>query len=87
MKKNKGFTLIELLAVIIILSIIALITVPVIINIIEKSSRSVAIDSTYNYISALEHKIALSSLDNKVYKNKSRYERKSSNRRIIYIKK
>ncbi len=73
MKKNKGFTLIELLAVIIILSIIALITVPVIINIIEKSSRSVAIDSTYNYISALEHKIALSSLDNKVYKDKENY--------------
>jgi len=71
--KRKGFTLIELLAVIIILSIIALITVPIIINIIEKVGKSAAIDSTYNYISAVEHKIALSSLDNKVYKDKENY--------------
>ena len=37
MKRTKGFTLIELIAVIIILSIIALITVPVVMNIIERA--------------------------------------------------
>ena len=38
-----GFTLIELLAVIIILSIIALITVPVIMNIIERQLKGIAL--------------------------------------------
>ena len=35
--KNKGFTLIELLAVIIILAIIALISMPLVLNTIEKA--------------------------------------------------
>ena len=54
MKKNKGFTLIELLAVIIILSIVALIIVPVIMNIIEKANRSAFKDSAYGVIKAAE---------------------------------
>ena len=37
--KNKGFTLIELLAVIVILSVITLITVPMITNVIEESKK------------------------------------------------
>ena len=37
--KNKGFTLIELLAVIIILSVVTLITVPMITNVIEESKK------------------------------------------------
>ena len=38
MRENyKGFTLVELLAIIVILAIIALITTPIILNIIEKS--------------------------------------------------
>ena len=40
MKNKKGFTLIELLAVIIILAVIALITVPVVVNMIEKANKS-----------------------------------------------
>ncbi len=49
-----GFTLIELLAVIIILSIIALITVPVIMNIIERANKSAFKDSAYGIIKAGE---------------------------------
>ncbi len=37
--KNKGFTLIELLAVIVILSVVTLITVPMITNVIEESKK------------------------------------------------
>jgi len=54
MKRNKGFTLIELLAVIIILAIIALITVPVIMNIIERANKSAFKDSAYGVIKAGE---------------------------------
>ncbi len=54
MKRNKGFTLIELLAVIIILAIIALITVPVIMNIIERANKSAFKDSAYGIIKAGE---------------------------------
>ena len=52
--KKKGFTLIELLAVIIILAIIALITVPVIMNIIERANKSAFKDSAYGIIKAGE---------------------------------
>ena len=54
MKKNKGFTLIELLAIIVILAIIAVITVPIILNIIEESSKGAAKDSAYGYKDAVE---------------------------------
>lgn len=53
-KGNKGFTLIELLAVIIILSVIALIAVPTIMGIIEETKASAAKDSAYGFISAAE---------------------------------
>ncbi len=51
---KRGFTLIELLAVIILLSIIALITVPTIMNIIEKAKKSSFKDSAYGIIKAGE---------------------------------
>ena len=35
--KNKGFTLVELLAIIVILAVVSLITVPVVTNIIKQS--------------------------------------------------
>ena len=50
MKSNKGFTLIELLAVIVILAIIALITVPIVIKIIDNAKKGAAEDSTYGVI-------------------------------------
>ena len=46
--KKKGFTLIELLAVIIILAVIALITVPIVLNIIEKSRKQAFLNSAYS---------------------------------------
>ena len=50
MKSNKGFTLIELLAVIVILAIIALITLPIVIRIIDNAKKGAAEDSTYGVI-------------------------------------
>ena len=57
MKKENGFTLIELLAVIVILSVIALIATPLILNIIEDSRKGTFKDSVYGAIKA--SKIAL----------------------------
>ena len=49
---KKGFTLIELLAIIVILSIIALITTPIILNIIQTSKENAFIDTGYSLIKA-----------------------------------
>ena len=49
-----GFTLIELLAVIIILGIIALITIPLVINIVEKSKKEAFKNSAYGIIKSGE---------------------------------
>ncbi len=54
MKRRSGFTLIELLAIIVILAIIAVITVPIILDIIERSSKGSAIDSAYGYKKAID---------------------------------
>ncbi len=50
---SKGFTLIELLAVIVILAIIALITTPVILNVIENARRNSAVDKAWGTIDAV----------------------------------
>ncbi len=42
---KKGFTLVELLAVIVILSVITLITVPMVMNVIEDSKKKAAVES------------------------------------------
>lgn len=52
MKESKGFTLIELLAVIVILALIALITTPMIIDVIEKSKKGALEDSAYGLLEA-----------------------------------
>lgn len=49
MKKNKGFTLIELLAVLVIMAVIALISVPIITNLI----RNARISSSENAVAGL----------------------------------
>ena len=50
---SKGFTLIELLAVIVILAIIALITTPIILNVIEDSRKNAAVDKAWGTIDAV----------------------------------
>ena len=69
MKNKKGFTLIELLAVILILAIIALVTVPIVINMIENARRKAAIDTAYGYIQAVEYAIDFSDANIKEYQN------------------
>lgn len=49
MKKN-GFTLVELLAVIVILAVISLITVPMVLNVIDKANRGALQDSAYGLV-------------------------------------
>ena len=54
MKNNqKGFTLIELLAIIVILAVIALITTPIILNVVEESRKNAAVDKAYGVIEAV----------------------------------
>ncbi len=51
---KKGFTLIELLAVIVILSVITLITVPMVMNVIEDSKRKAAVESVNGILDAAD---------------------------------
>ena len=63
MRKN-AFTLVELLAVIVILALIALITIPVILNVIEKSKIKTYQRSIDAYGGAINKAIAEYLLDN-----------------------
>lgn len=54
MRNDNGFTLIELLAVIIILAIIALITTPIILNVVNQAREDAAEDSAWGAINAVE---------------------------------
>ena len=62
---KKGFTLIELLAVIVILAILALISTPVILNIIEKARKKAFEDSIYGVLDAAQQYYVESYLDGK----------------------
>ncbi len=62
MKKN-GFTLIELLAVIIILAIIALITTPIILNVVNKARLDAAKDKAWGTIDAVRMAFAEAQAD------------------------
>ncbi len=53
--KKKGFALIELLAVIVVLSVIALITVPMIMNVIEKARKEAFKDSVLGAMNGVEY--------------------------------
>ncbi len=55
--EKEGFTLIELLAVIVILSLIALVSTPLVLNIIDKTKRKATILSAEEYIDNVEEKI------------------------------
>ena len=54
MKNMKGFTLVELLAVIVILAVVALITSPIILNVINNSRQSGAQDKAWGTIEAVK---------------------------------
>ena len=54
MKKKNGFTLVELLAILIILGIIAVITVPIISKILKDARINTLIDSSYGYVRAVD---------------------------------
>ena len=61
--KNKGFTLMELLAVVVILAVIALISIPLIRGIVQKSKKGAAESSAYGYIDAVEKAIILNQIN------------------------
>ena len=63
--KKRGFTLIELLAVIVVLSIIALIATPIVMNTIENVKKGAAEISAQNYIKAVDTTIATSVINKK----------------------
>ena len=68
-RKNKGFTLVELLAVIVILSLVALIATPIILNVINDAKKQAAKDSAYGYMDAVEKYIISSELEDKSIKD------------------
>lgn len=64
MKKNKkGFTLIELLAVIVIIAIIAMISFPIINNIIRKAREKAFLDTAYGVLEGAEWYYAKNNLE------------------------
>ena len=65
--KKKGFTLVELLAVIVILSLIALITIPMLLNTVNKSEDSATKRSAENYRRAVKNAIAKENLKGNRY--------------------
>ena len=66
---KKGFTLIELLAVIVILAIIALITVPVVTQIISSSQTKTIETSVKNYIRAVENDLLVKEMEGSLVAN------------------
>ena len=69
MKNKKGFTLIELIAVLVILAIILLISVPIVIGIVKKTQLSANKRSVDYYGKSIELAIASYLLDNGKYPN------------------
>ena len=65
---KKGFTLIELLAVIVILAIIALITAPIILGVIENARKDSAKDKAWGTINAVELAYAQDQIKDSSYK-------------------
>ena len=50
--KNDGFTLVELLAVIVIIAVIALITTPIVLNVVQNSKESAFKDTAHGLVLA-----------------------------------
>lgn len=83
--KRKGFTLIELLAVIVILAVIALITVPMILNTIEKARKQAFLDSAYGIIEAGEY-FYTENILNDTNALEARYDFEVKNKQFVYSK-
>jgi type IV pilus assembly protein PilA len=79
MKKNKGFTLVELLALIVILAVIALISTPVVLNMIESSRQGAAESSMLSYVDATEKAILTQLITNSSIDYSDKYKVDSSN--------
>ena len=58
-KKRNGFTLVELLAIIVVLAVTALISTPIVINIINTAKKQSAVLSSNNYIKILKNQLVL----------------------------
>ena len=63
MKNKKGFTIIELLTVIVLLAIIAMITIPVINNMIRKAREKAFLDTAYGVLESVEWYYAKENLE------------------------
>lgn len=83
--KKRGFTLIELLAVIVILAIIALITVPMIMDTIGKAREQSLVDSAYGIIEAGEYFYAENILGDP-NQTQERYDFEVRNKQFVYTK-
>ncbi len=64
---RKGFTLVELLAVIVILAVIALITTPILLNVIESSRKSTALNSAEGYVRAVSNYLIMNEVSDGLY--------------------
>lgn len=62
---KKGFTLMELLSVVIVLAIIALISIPIVMNIIKESEKKSVENSANGYVTALNEEIVNSDFSTK----------------------
>lgn len=70
---KKGFTLMELLAVIIVLAIIALVSIPIVMNIIKESEKKSVENSANGYVTALNEEIVNSDFSTKKRINNGYY--------------
>ncbi len=64
---RKAFTLVELLTVIVILAIIALITTPIIMNIVELSNKATSVERVNGYVRAVTNYLIMNVVDDGVY--------------------
>ena len=71
-KKEAGFTLIELLAIVVILGIVAVITVPIVLDIIDKSNRETVKSSAYSFRNSVEDLYSTKSVSDPSYQISNR---------------